>query len=146
MFANVMRSTTTPHYSVAAAQRYAVLCTRLQVLCLVGVMASTIPFHRAESQSRPRARDLGIRPGIFSPGPLNSLTDLVGVRVGHATVTVGDSVRTGVTAIFPHGGNPFLDRVPAAIVVGNGHGKLVGMTQVEELGEIETPILLTCTL
>ena len=94
----------------------------------------------------PRARDLGVVPGTFQPGPLNAITDVAGVRVGQATVIAGDSVRTGVTAILPHGGNLFLDRVPAAIHVGNGFGKLLGVTQVEELGELETPILLTCTL
>jgi D-aminopeptidase len=80
------------------------------------------------------------------PGPLNAITDVAGVRVGQTTVRVGDSVRTGVTAILPHEGNPFLDRVPATIHVGNGFGKLLGVTQVAELGELETPILLTCTL
>lgn len=97
-------------------------------------------------QGRARARDLGIVPGTIPPGPRNAITDVRGVRVGHATVIVGDSVRTGVTAILPHGGNLFLDRVPAAIQVGNGFGKLLGVTQVAELGELETPILLTCTL
>ncbi|WP_437804327.1 P1 family peptidase [Sorangium sp. So ce693] len=93
-----------------------------------------------------RARDLGVAPGIFDPGPLNAITDVGGVRVGHATVIEGDAIRTGVTAVFPHGGNLYLDRVPAAIHVGNGFGKLVGATQVRELGELETPILLTTTL
>lgn len=95
---------------------------------------------------RPRARDLGVVVGIFPPGEHNAITDVAGVRVGHATVVEGDSVRTGVTAIVPHGGNVFLERVPAAIYVGNGFGKLLGVTQVRELGELETPILLTCTL
>ena len=93
-----------------------------------------------------RARELGVTPGILQPGPLNSITDVSGVRVGQTTVTIGDSVHTGVTAILPHSGNLFRDRVPAAIVVGNGFGKLLGSTQVNELGELETPILLTCTL
>jgi len=93
-----------------------------------------------------RARDIGVRPGVFEPGPLNAITDVAGVRVGHATVVDGDSIRTGVTVILPHDGNLFLDRVPAAIHVGNGFGKLLGSTQVAELGELETPILLTCTL
>lgn len=95
---------------------------------------------------RPRARELGVAPGIFAPGALNAITDVGGVRVGQVTVIEGDSVRTGITAILPHEGNVFLDRVPAAIAVGNGYGKLLGVTQVAELGEIETPILLTCTL
>lgn len=95
---------------------------------------------------RPRARDLGIRIGIFAPGEHNAITDVEGVRVGHTTVVEGERVRTGVTAILPHGGDLFRDRVPAAIHVGNGFGKLAGVTQVRELGELETPILLTCTL
>jgi D-aminopeptidase len=95
---------------------------------------------------RPRARDLGIRIGIFETGEHNAITDVNGVRVGQATVWEGDGVRTGVTAILPHRGDLFRDRVPAAIHVGNGFGKLAGITQVQELGELETPILLTCTL
>lgn len=83
---------------------------------------------------------------MFPPAPLNAITDVEGVRVGHVTQREGDDVRTGVTAIVPHGGNIYRERVPAAIVVGNGFGKLVGFTQVQELGEIETPILLTNTL
>ncbi len=100
----------------------------------------------ATAQQRARARDLGVAPGIFQPGANNAITDVAGVRVGHATIIVGDSIHTGVTAILPHGGNLFLDRVPAAVYVGNAFGKLVGATQVQELGELETPILLTCTL
>ena len=100
----------------------------------------------AEAQQRQRARELGIAPGVLRPGAHNAITDVPGVRVGQTTVIQGDSVRTGVTAILPHPGNLFFDRVPAAIHVGNGFGKLVGVTQVAELGELETPILLTCTL
>lgn len=100
----------------------------------------------AQEEPRPRARDVGIAPGIFAPGPYNAITDVEGVLVGQATVREGDRVRTGVTAIRPHGGNVFRDRVPAALHVGNGFGKLLGVTQVRELGELETPILLTCTL
>ncbi|MGH7671733.1 MAG: P1 family peptidase [Gemmatimonadales bacterium] len=95
---------------------------------------------------RPRARDIGLVVGIYPPGPLNAITDVAGVRVGHATIARGDSINTGVTAILAHGGNPFREKVPAAIVVGNGFGKLVGSTQVNELGELESPIVLTCTL
>jgi len=98
------------------------------------------------AQQRPRARALGIVPGTLRPGTHNAITDVAGVRVGHTTLAQGDSVRTGVTAILPHPGNLFFDRVPAAIHVGNGFGKLLGVTQVSELGELETPILLTCTL
>jgi D-aminopeptidase len=97
-------------------------------------------------QARPRARDLGLVVGVLPPGSLNAITDVAGVRVGHTTVIKADSVRTGVTAILPHPGNTFQEKVPAAIFVGNGFGKLMGSTQVHELGEIETPILLTSTL
>jgi len=93
-----------------------------------------------------RARELGLRPGVFATGTHNAITDVAGVTVGHRTITAGDSVRTGVTAIIPHPGNSYLSRVPAHIHVGNGFGKLLGSTQVNELGELETPILLTCTL
>ena len=99
----------------------------------------------AQSQ-RARARDLGVKPGVFPTGRNNAITDVAGVRVGHATLVEGDSIRTGVTAILPHEGNLFLERVPAALHVGNGFGKLLGATQLNELGELETPILLTCTL
>src|ERR1051325_2118162 len=95
---------------------------------------------------RTRARDLGIVVGALPPGPRNAITDVAGVKVGHATLIRGDSVRTGVTAILPHGGNLFREKVPLAVFVGNGFGKLAGSTQVNELGEIETPILLTSTL
>ncbi|KLJ02132.1 D-aminopeptidase [Luteimonas sp. FCS-9] len=96
--------------------------------------------------ARPRARDAGIVIGPLPTGARNAITDVPGVRVGHTTVIEGDAARTGVTAILPHAGNPFRERVPAAIEVGNGFGKLVGATQVRELGELETPILLTGTL
>lgn len=96
-------------------------------------------------QERPRARDAGVVVGIMQPGVNNAITDVAGVRVGHTTLA-RDSINTGVTAILPHGGNVFRERVPAAIVVGNGFGKLIGVSQVRELGELETPILLTCTL
>jgi D-aminopeptidase len=95
---------------------------------------------------RPRVRDLGILVGALPPGPLNAITDVPGVQVGHATLIRGEDVRTGVTAILPHNGNMLQERVPAAIHVGNGYGKLMGSTQVDELGELETPILLTSTL
>jgi D-aminopeptidase len=95
---------------------------------------------------RPRAREAGVVVGVMPPGPLNAITDVAGVRVGQVTVSTGTEVRTGVTAILPHPGNPYRERVPAAIVVANGFGKLVGLSQVRELGELETPILLTCTL
>ena len=113
---------------------------------LIALLACALGSSGALAQRPARARQLGIRPGTLDPGPNNAITDVPGVRVGQVTVEVGDSVRTGVTAILPHGGNLFLDRVPAAIHVGNGFGKLLGITQVTELGELETPILLTCTL
>jgi len=100
----------------------------------------------AAAQTRPRARDIGIIVGSLPTGSLNAITDVAGVRVGHTTIARGDSINTGITAILPHGGNPFREKVPAAIVVGNGFGKLVGSTQVNELGELESPIVLTCTL
>lgn len=95
---------------------------------------------------RPRASDLGLRVGILERGPLDAITDVGGVEVGQTTIVRGDNVRTGVTAVFPHPGNLFLEKVPGAIYVGNGFGKLTGVTQVDELGEIETPIVLTSTL
>ena len=109
---------------------------------LLALLASS-----AAAQATPRrARDLGIITGVMPVGPLNTITDVPGVLVGQTTVTIGDSVRTGVTAIRPTPENLFLERVPAAIYVGNGFGKLLGVAQVVELGELETPILLTCTL
>ncbi len=98
------------------------------------------------AQNRPRAREAGIVVGVLSPGPDNGITDVKGVLVGHATLYHPDSVCTGVTAILPHGGNMFQDKVPAAVYVGNGFGKLTGVTQIRELGLLETPIILTNTL
>lgn len=96
--------------------------------------------------ARCRARDLGLAPGIFRPGALNAITDVAGVRVGQVTRIAGESVRTGITAILPHGGNLFQERVPAGLATLNGYGKLAGATQLEELGELETPLVLTSTL
>ncbi|MGA9581733.1 MAG: P1 family peptidase [Allosphingosinicella sp.] len=95
---------------------------------------------------RPRAREAGVEIGILAPGPFNAITDVAGVTVGHRTLVEGDKVRTGVTAILPHSGNLYQDKVPAGFAVANGYGKLMGSTQIEELGEIEAPILLTNTL
>src|SRR5687767_1927280 len=100
----------------------------------------------AQDDRRPRVREAGIVVGVLPPGSLNAITDVGGVTVGHSTIVRGDNVRTGVTAILPHGGNLFREKVPGAVFVGNGFGKLAGSTQVNELGEIETPILLTSTL
>ena len=100
----------------------------------------------SQDGDRPRARDVGVEVGVFPTGTHNAITDVSGVRVGHTTIVREPNVRTGVTAILPHSGNPYASRVPAAMHVGNGYGKLLGVTQVQELGELETPILLTCTL
>ena len=114
---------------------------------IVAMLIAVLPVSSLGQDSiRPRARDLGLAIGIFNTGEHNAITDVPGVHVGHTTVLEGSRVRTGVTAILPHEGNLYSSRVPAAIHVGNGFGKLLGMTQVNELGEIETPILLTCTL
>jgi D-aminopeptidase len=102
--------------------------------------------HMTETSSRQRARDLGIAPGQLPTGPLNVITDVPGVLVGHLTLQEGERTRTGATAILPHGGNLYADKVPAGLAILNGYGKLAGATQVLELGEIETPILLTNTL
>src|SRR5436309_4538947 len=115
------------------------------VVCVAAVMSGAFAMSVA-GQTRPRARDLGIAPGTFEPGPLNAITDVEPVRVGHSTIVEGDDVRTGVTAILPHGGNLFQDKVAGAVFVGNAFGKLAGSTQVAELGTIETPIVLTNTL
>jgi len=114
--------------------------------CAVLALGAMVLSATASDPARPRAREAGIVIGTLDPGPRNAIVDVPGVRVGHATVVEGDTVRTGVTAVVPHGGDLFRDRVPAAIVVGNGFGKLLGVTQVQELGELETPILLTGTL
>ena len=100
----------------------------------------------AASEPNPRPRLAGITFGILPTGRLNAITDVAGVKVGHVTLFEGASVRTGVTAILPHGGNLYQDKVPAGFAVGNAYGKFMGSTQVKELGEIETPILLTNTL
>lgn len=98
------------------------------------------------TQNRPRAREAGVKVGVLPTGALNAITDVQGVLVGHTTLIRGENIRTGVTAILPHNGNLFREKVPGAVFVGNGFGKLAGSTQVNELGEIETPILLTSTL
>jgi len=115
---------------------------QLRALLLLGFAAGPL----LSQTPRPRARDLGIVVGVLPPGPLDAITDVTGVRVGHATIARGDSINTGVTAILPPGANVFREKVPAAVVVGNAFGKLMGSTQVNELGELESPIVLTCTL
>lgn len=121
---------------------------KLYLVSLLAVVLApwTARPQTAPESSRPRARDLGLRIGILPTGPLNSITDVAGVTVGHTTLIRGENIRTGVTAIVPHSGNLFREKVPGAVFVGNGFGKLAGSTQVNELGEIETPILLTSTL
>jgi D-aminopeptidase len=108
-------------------------------LVLVGAVALA-------SDTRPRAREFGLVVGVLSTGPINAITDVAGVKVGQVTLNEGQDVRTGVTAVLPHGGNVFQDKVPAGISVANGYGKLTGVTQVQELGTLETPIVLTNTL
>ena len=103
-------------------------------------------FIVAVSNAQDRVRDIGLEIGVLRPGPLNALTDVPGTRVGHHTLVIDDSIRTGVTAILPHEGNLFQEKVPAAIYIGNGFGKLTGYTQVKELGNLETTIVLTITL
>ena len=105
-----------------------------------------LPSPVRSQATRPRARDVGLVIGVLPAGPLDAITDVAGVRVGQVTVTSGDSINTGVTAVLPHGGNPFQEKVPAAVAVGNGFGKLTGIAQIRELGELESPIVLTCTL
>jgi D-aminopeptidase len=118
------------------------------LLALLGALPALAAAQAPPSASdaRPRIRDLGVEPGVLPPGPLDAITDVAGVRVGHETVVEGDSVRTGVTAILAHGGNLFQEKVPAAVYVGNGFGKAAGFLQVQELGTLETPIVLTNTL
>jgi len=118
-----------------------VMCLPLCVILFTNVSSSA-----PDNSERKRARELGIEVGTMEPGLHNAITDVPGVKVGHNTIIRGDSIRTGVTAVLPHGGNVYQKKIPAAIDVGNGFGKLAGFTQVEELGNIETPILLTNTL
>lgn len=115
---------------------------KLAIVVLLVVFAAAA----VQGQNQKRARDYGVVIGILPTGKHNAITDVEGVRVGHTTLVVGDSIRTGVTAIVPHGGSIFKEKVPAAIYVGNGFGKLAGYTQVRELGNIETPVVLTNTL
>jgi D-aminopeptidase len=117
----------------------------LIVVVIVSSLAYSIMTNGQDNQ-RPRVREAGVVVGVLPTGPLNAITDVSGVTVGHTTLIKGDSVRTGVTAILPHSGNLFREKVPGAVFIGNAFGKLAGSTQVNELGEIETPIMLTATL
>lgn len=119
---------------------------KLIINFLIAIISLLICTEMIYSQDRQRVRELGITPGILVTGPLNAITDVEGVMVGHATRIESDSIRTGITAILPHSGSLFSDRVPAAVYVGNGFGKALGFTQVQELGELESPIALTNTL
>ena len=112
---------------------------------VLGAALAVLLMGAADAQ-RPRAREAGIEIGILPTGPLNAITDVAGVSVGHVTLIEGSNIRTGVTAVLPHGGNLFQDKVPAGFAVANGFGKFMGSTQVEELGEVEVPILLTNTM
>jgi len=117
-------------------------------VALLGLLVSVgSRSYAADGQDpRPRAREIGIAPGVLRPGPLNAITDVSGVLVGHVTLVEGDDIRTGVTAILPHSGNLYQQKVPAGVALGNAYGKFAGTTQIDELGEIETPIILTNTL
>jgi D-aminopeptidase len=119
------------------AREYVVLAALL--------LAGFVSAQSTTSNARPRASDLGLKVGILPTGPLNAITDVAGVEVGHTTIINGNNIRTGVTAVLPHSGNLYREKVPGAIFVGNGFGKLAGSTQVDEMGEIETPIVLTNT-
>jgi D-aminopeptidase len=121
----------------------AVKIVRLIVPVVLAVLVAPFVLF---AEPRPRIRDLGVEPGVFPTGPLNAITDVEGVRVGHRTLIQSASVRTGVTAILPHGGNLFQSKTPAAVYVGNGFGKAAGFLQIQELGNLETPIVLTNTL
>jgi D-aminopeptidase len=118
----------------------------MQRKTMILIAAMTAIAGGMAAQERANARELGIVVGVLPPGPLNAITDVTGVRVGQVTVVSGDSINTGVTAVLPHGGNIFREKVPAAVVIGNAFGKLAGSTQIQELGELESPIVLTCTL
>jgi len=128
--------------SLPEALTFACLALGSMILCSTMAKAQGM----AKVEERPRAREAGVVVGILRPGPWNAITDVEGVKVGHSTLVQGGAVRTGVTVILPHSGNIFQEKVPAAVHVGNGFGKLTGSTQIEELGNLETPIVLTNTL
>jgi D-aminopeptidase len=118
----------------------------LALIALLPFLSIAANAQDKPSDTRPRASDLGLKIGVLPTGPLDTITDVAGVQVGHTTINRGNEIHTGVTAVLPHAGNLYREKVPGAVFVGNGFGKLAGSTQVEELGEIETPILLTSTL
>jgi len=115
------------------------------ILAVLAFLSVTVAAQDKASNARPRASDLGLKVGILPTGSLDAITDVAGVEVGHTTISRGDDIRTGVTAVLPHSGNLYREKVPGAVFAGNGFGKLVGSTQVDEMGDIETPILLTST-
>jgi hypothetical protein len=148
----ITRKMRVPHQTAAVSRFFMAFVISLVVIVIA---AMSQPRHAVRADvseslpqvnSRPRAREAGIIVGVLPTGPLNAITDVPGVAVGHATLIQGDNVRTGVTAILPHNGNLFREKVPGAVFIGNAFGKLAGSTQVNELGEIETPIMLTSTL
>lgn len=122
-----------------------VMAKKLLALAVVLLVTYFAVAHSTNSSARPRASDLGLKVGILPSGPLNAITDVAGVEVGHTTIIHGENIRTGVTAVLPHSGNLYREKVPGAIFVLNGYGKLTGTTQVDEMGDIETPIVLTNT-
>ena len=119
--------------------------TRTIFAAIALLLVSAAPQDQTPN-ARPRASDLGLKVGVLPTGPLDAITDVAGVEVGHTTIIRDEDIRTGVTATLPHSGNLYREKVPGAVFLGNAFGKLAGSTQVEELGEIETPILLTSTL
>jgi D-aminopeptidase len=118
---------------------------KTNLLLMAALLPAVCAVMLGQTETRPRARDLGVEVGVLHAGPLNAITDVAGVKVGQTTLIRGDNIRTGVTAILPHGGNLYKERVPGAVFLGNAYGKLAGSTQVNEMGEIESPILLTAT-
>jgi D-aminopeptidase len=121
------------------------MAKKLFAIAMVLLATASAAAQSDSPNARPRASDLGLKVGILPTGPLDAITDVAGVEVGQTTIVRGDNIRTGVTAVLPHTGNLYREKVPAAIFVGNGFGKLTGSTQVDEMGNIETPILLTST-
>src|SRR4051794_35318980 len=122
--------------------------TSFRSLCGIAAVMLVCPMAGAQGANpakRPRAAEIGLKVGVLPTGPLDTITDVAGVKVGQTTIVQGENLRTGVTAILPHEGNLYQERVPGGIFVGNGYGKLTGSTQVDEMGEVETPILLTST-
>src|ERR1700688_4308964 len=126
-----------PPYTTLMTNKLCAMATLFLFIAGLTAAQNTIPAPRH------RASDLGLKIGILPAGPLNAITDVAGVEVGQTTIVRGDNIRTGVTAVLPHSGNLYREKVPGAIFVGNGFGKLAGSTQVDEMGDIETPILLT---